>query len=72
MKLTKAQERAKSKLDINNWQCAYDLGESTPTLEGLVSRGVAEQKRDALGIMYSPRTAIWYRLRSNVKLTGGL
>jgi len=62
MKLTKAQERAKNKLDRSNWQCAHDLGESLPTLEGLVARGVAEQKRDALGVMYSPRTAIWFRL----------
>ena len=60
MKLTKAQERAASKL-TREWLSAYDLQESIPTLEGLVSRKVAEMKRDALGEMYSPRTSIHFR-----------
>lgn len=61
MKLTKAQERAKAKLS-HEWQCAYDIGESLPTLEGLVARKQAVMKRDTLGAMYSPRTAIHFKL----------
>lgn len=64
MKLTKAQERAKNKLHAINWQCAYELSESIPTLEGLVSRGLAEQKKGIIGALFSPRTEIWFRLRS--------
>lgn len=63
MKLTKAQERANAKLTAE-WQCAYTLGESIPTLEGLVTRKVAVMKRDALGAMYSPRTSIHFKLAS--------
>jgi len=68
MKLTKAQERAKEKL-TNEWQCAYTLQESIPTLEGLVRRGVAITKRGGgVGVMFSPRTTITYKLKvSNVE-----
>lgn len=62
MKLTKAQERAKGKLSNEYWQCAYDIGESIPTLEGLVKRGIAISKRDAVGNIYSPRTSMWFKL----------
>ena len=64
MKLTKAQERAKAKL-TDEWQCPYEIKESIPTLEGLVSRKVAVMKRDQLGGMYSPRTSIWFKLVPN-------
>lgn len=67
MKLTKAQERALTKL-THEWQCAYTIGESLPTLEGLVARKAAIMKRDTLGTMYSPRTAIHFKL-PNVELS---
>lgn len=64
MKLTKAQERAKAKLKTMTWQCAHTLQESIPTLEGLVRRGVAVQKRSGgVGVMFSPRTTITYKLK---------
>lgn len=66
MKLTKAQERAKTKL-TTEWACAYDLQERIPTLEGLVARKVAVMKRDSLGAMYSPRTAIHFKLRATTQ-----
>ena len=59
--MTKAQERAKAKL-TNKWQCAYELKESVPTLEGLVARGHAEMKREALGAVFDPRASIYFRL----------
>lgn len=68
MKLTKAQERAQAKL-TQEWQCAYELGESLPTLEGLVARKAAVMKRDALGMMYSPRTAVHFKL-PNAEVSG--
>ena len=61
MKLTKAEDRAKNKL-TNKWQCAYTLQESIPTLEGLVRRGVAVMRRDKLSAMFSPRTALHFKL----------
>lgn len=61
MKLTKAQERAFAKL-THEWQNAYEIGESIPTLEGLVARKAATMKRDALGITFSPRTSIYFKL----------
>ena len=69
MKMTKAQERAKGKL-TSEWQSAYDMQESIPTLEGLVARKVAVMKRDTLGVLYSPRTSIQFRLSSNAEVTG--
>jgi hypothetical protein len=65
MKLTNAQERARMKLEIyrNEWKSAYDLQESIPTLEGLVSHKVAVSKHDDLGSLFSPRTSIYYKLK---------
>lgn len=72
MKLTKAQERAKAKL-TDKWLAPYDLQESITTLNVLVRRGVAVMKRDMLGSMFCPRTALNYKLNvSNVKLTNSL
>lgn len=62
MKITAAQERALAKLDHREWQCAYELGERLSTLEGLVARKLAITRRDQLGVMYSPRTAIEFKL----------
>lgn len=65
MKLTKAQERAKAKL-TREWQCADELGESLPTLEGLVARKVAIAMEYTssrfLGRVYMPRKEIKFRL----------
>ena len=69
MKLTKAQERALLKL-THEWRCVYDIGESIPTLEGLVARGKAVMRRDALGVVFSPRTAISFKLTPNVEVQG--
>ena len=66
MKLTKAQERAKAKL-TNEWQSAYDLGESLQTLRRLVACKVAIVKRDSPGDVFFPRSAIKYKLSSNSK-----
>lgn len=43
MKLTKAQERAKAKL-THEWQCANDMKERLVTLDGLVTRNIAEKR----------------------------
>ena len=62
-KMTKAQERAKAKL-THEWQCAYELKENLPTLEGLVARRQAVMKRGAampLAVQY-PRASIYFRL----------
>lgn len=66
MKLTKTQERALSKLTYE-WQCAYELKEGLPTLEGLVAKKAAIMKRDTLGALYSPRTGISFKLAAVVK-----
>ena len=64
MKLTKAQERARTKL-THSWQCAYTLQESIPTLEGLVNRGIAVMQRDERSIMVSPRIALSFKLKEH-------
>lgn len=61
MKLTKVQERAKAKL-TDEWQCAYSLQESIPTLDRLVCCGYAVKKRE-LGSLFCPRTALRYKLK---------
>ena len=61
--MTKAQERAKAKL-THEWQCAYELREGLPTLEGLVARGQAEMKRGAAMAMHYPRASLYFRLRA--------
>ena len=60
MKLTKAQERSAGKL-TDEWQSAYELRESLPTLEGLVARKVAERKRSELWSVFLPMSQIWFR-----------
>lgn len=64
LKLTKAQERAKAKL-TGSWQSPYMLGETIPTLEGLVRREIAERARKRFGSLFFPRSATYYRLRSD-------
>lgn len=44
------------------WKSAYEIGASLPTLDALVKRGILENYEDALGGVYSPRTANYYRL----------
>lgn len=41
---------------------AQQIGASLPTLDALVKRGILENYEDALGGVYSPRTANYYRL----------
>ena len=64
MKLTKSQERAKWKL-TREWQTPYDLKESIPTLDGLLNRGIAERRFATMGVGFSPRNSIYYRLKFN-------
>lgn len=61
VKLSKTQERALSKLSYK-WQSAYEIGESIATLNALVRHGLAKSKTDELGYMYSPRTAIYFKV----------
>ena len=67
-KLTKAQERAKGKL-TTEWQTAYEIQETIPTLEGLVSRNLAVMKYD-LGSYFSPRTSIYFKLKNTIDQEG--
>jgi hypothetical protein len=59
--LTSAQQSA---LDgcTDDWQSAYQIGASLATLDALVKRGILEHHASALGGMFSPRTANYYRL----------
>ena len=59
--MTKAQERARAKL-THEWQCAHELNESLPTLEGLVAQGQAEMKSNRMAVHF-PRSAICFRLK---------
>lgn len=61
MKLSPAQERAKTKL-TTEWQCAYTIGESLSTLRALVTKGHAFSRSESLGSMFSPRTANEFKL----------
>lgn len=62
MKLSTAQRRAAAKLSVH-WMTAYDLDESLPTLRSLVQRKIAESRTDVLGVLFSPRTAIHFRIK---------
>jgi len=64
MKLTKPQQAALERL-TNEWQCAYELRTPIPTLDALHKKGLADRRRERLGIMFSPRTATEYRLSNN-------
>ena len=61
MKLTKAQQRALSKMDVDCEYSAYDLGESISTLDALVKKGYLTREA-GLGAIYSPRVNIMYKL----------
>lgn len=61
IKPTKAQQRALAKL-TNEWQSAYQLKETIPTLEGLFRRGLAEQLLDK-GYLMMPHNQIKFRLK---------
>lgn len=63
MRLTKAQQRALYKL-TEKPQTAFALGESIPTLNALVNRGLATRYRSRLGHMFSPRTSTSYSLKT--------
>lgn len=60
-KLSTAQQAAISNCG-DDWQSAYQIGASLATLDALVKRGILERRTDALGAMFSPRTANYYRL----------
>lgn len=60
---------AYEKLSQTEWLTPYDLREKLPTLQGLVSRGLAVSKGyGALGAAFSPRTTICFK-RSNEKVS---
>ena len=59
--LTSAQQSALEGC-ADDWQSAYQIGASLATLDALVKRGILEQRTDALGGMFSPRTSNFYRL----------
>lgn len=62
VKLTGAQKLALTHGKLSKtWTSAYRLGERIPTLEGLVSRGMAE-RRSQLGASFDPRCNIYWRL----------
>jgi hypothetical protein len=60
-KLTPAQQAALTNC-ADGWQSAYRIGASLPTLDALVKLGVLVHYEDALGSIFSPRTANFYRL----------
>lgn len=60
MQPTKAQKRALLKL-TDEWQSAYELQETIPTLEGLVRRKLAEKKLET-GYLFMPHNSIMFRL----------
>lgn len=60
-KLSATQERALGKL-TGEWECAYKIGESLPTLDALVKAGFARKRNPGgPGAMFSPRTFWLYR-----------
>ena len=61
MKLTKAQQRALGKMGADCEYSAYDLGESTSTLDALVNKGYLTREA-GLGAIYSPRVNVKYKL----------
>ena len=62
MSMTTAQTRALGKL-TDEWECAYKIGESLPTLDALVKAGCAKKRNPGgPGAMFSPRTFWLYRL----------
>lgn len=61
-KLTKPQERVIGKLSRTEWKSAYQIQESRGILNSLVRLGVAESVQ-GLGSLFSPRTAIKYKLK---------
>lgn len=62
-KLTKPQQRALEKLHPVDWQSAYNLKESLPTLNALVRKGLAESQM-GLGYLFLPRTEIKFRQKT--------
>lgn len=62
-KLTPAQQVALARC-TTDWQSAYDLRATIATLDALVKRGILQRHTDALGAIYDPRTANYYRLNA--------
>lgn len=60
MELSAAQEEAMKKL-TNEWQSSYALQVGRNTLDALVRKGLVQVK-SGLGSLFSPSTAIKYRL----------
>jgi hypothetical protein len=60
-KLSPAQQVALARCTAE-WQSAYELRASIATLNVLVRHGILQRRMDALGSMFSPRTANHYRL----------
>lgn len=57
MKLSKSQEAALEKMELNKWYCAWDLKVSLATLEALERKGMVKKKQE-LGSMFYPRLHI--------------
>lgn len=62
-KLSKTQIAVLEKMAPDQWYTAYDLNCSLTTLEALTNRKILEMK-GGLGSMFSPRTEIRFRKRS--------
>ena len=58
-KLSPAQQKAIERL-TSEWNGAYTLRSSLPTLNSLVRLGFAE-KRDGLGSLFFPRSNVMFR-----------
>ena len=63
MRLTKAQNRALSKL-TNEWKSAFDLKESVHTLISLKNSCYADVRYARFHIAF-PRTSIYFKLSKN-------
>jgi len=57
MKLSKSQEAALDKMELNRWYSAWKLKVSLATLEALHKRGMVKKKHE-LGYMFYPRQHI--------------
>jgi len=69
-KLSPSQQVALARC-TTEWQSAYQLQATVATLDALVKRSILERHTDALGAMFSPRTANHYRLNAANKTAQG-
>ena len=65
-KLTPIQIRALDKLSCDEWKSAYELKESSATLNALCNKGYAESKFER-GSFAFPRTSVKFKKKSQTE-----